>query len=138
MSRIKHSGIVKSIDEGHIRVQITQTSACSSCKVAGHCNASESKEKIVDIYNVDNPSLYHIGDEVVVSATGRMGYNAVLLAFGIPFIVMLVFIYASFRLTHNEPVSAIVGLISLVLYYVILYTMRSKLSTKFAFKIDKE
>ena len=49
-NKISHSGIIKSITDGCIKVQIVQTSACAACKVSAHCNAAESKIKIVDVY----------------------------------------------------------------------------------------
>ena len=52
---IKHRGIVEKIDGSHIVVRIVQTSACSACSAKGLCNASESKEKQIDVYEV-NPS----------------------------------------------------------------------------------
>ena len=47
--KICHSGIVERIDDGCVHVRIVQTSACAACKVAGYCNAAESKEKIIDV-----------------------------------------------------------------------------------------
>ena len=49
-NKISHSGVIDRIDGGHVKVRIVQTSACAACKVAGYCNAAESKEKIVDVY----------------------------------------------------------------------------------------
>lgn len=46
---IKHRGIVENIEGSHVRVRIVQTSACSACSVKEHCNASESKEKLIDV-----------------------------------------------------------------------------------------
>ena len=48
-NRISHSGIVDSVVDGCVTVRILQTSAGAACKVASHCNASESKEKLVDV-----------------------------------------------------------------------------------------
>ena len=79
---IKHRGIVEKVDGMHITVRIVQTSACAACSAKGLCNASESKEKQIDVYEV-NPS-YQIGEEVVLCGTTSMGMRAVLLAFGVP------------------------------------------------------
>ena len=49
---IKHRGIVENIEGSHVRVRIVQTSACSACSVKGHCNASESKEKLIDVFDM--------------------------------------------------------------------------------------
>ena len=48
-NKIKHSGVVDGVDGTTVRVRILQSSACSACKVASHCNASETKEKLVEV-----------------------------------------------------------------------------------------
>ena len=49
MNKIKHTGIVDGVEGECVKVRILQASACSACKVAAHCNASEMKEKMVEI-----------------------------------------------------------------------------------------
>ena len=44
-NKIKHAGVVDGVEGECVRVRILQSSACSACKVAAHCNASETKEK---------------------------------------------------------------------------------------------
>ena len=64
-NKIKHSGVVENILGDSVQVRIVQTSACAACKVAGYCNASESKEKLVDVYHADTRNL-RVGDVVTV------------------------------------------------------------------------
>ena len=87
-NKITHSGIVKSIADGCIKVQIVQTSACAACKVASHCNASESKVKIVDVFTRDT-NIYQIGQEVTVWASKDVANRALLLGFGAPFLLLI-------------------------------------------------
>ena len=61
---IKHRGVVEKVEGAHVTVRIIQTSACAACSAKGLCNASESKEKQIDVYET-NPS-YQIGEEVVL------------------------------------------------------------------------
>ena len=57
---ITHQGRVESINEKHIKVRITQTSACASCEAKKLCNSSESKEKLIDIYADKANNYKHI------------------------------------------------------------------------------
>lgn len=66
-NKIKHNGVVDGVEEGCVRVRILQSSACSACKVAAHCNASETKEKIIEV-QVADAVKYQQGDSVVVVA----------------------------------------------------------------------
>ena len=134
---IQHLGTVESIEGSHIRVKIVQTSACATCAAHKFCNSSESKEKMIDIHTKD-ATFYHVGQTVKVFGTTSMGMQAVLWAFGIPFVVLVVVLYASMSFTvSNEPLSALISFCSLVLYYLILYMFRHRMSKKFVFTIGK-
>lgn len=132
---IKHRGIVENINGLHIQVRIVQTSACSACSIKGHCNASESKDKLIDVYD-NHAADYYKGQNVMVNGTTSMGMQAVILAFGVPFIVLFIALYATIQITGNELIAAVAGLLALVPYYLILYICRGKLSRKFFFTIE--
>ena len=119
---IKHRGIVENIEGSHVRVRIVQTSACSACSVKGHCNASESKEKLIDVFDM-KASSYRIGEEVMIYGTTSL--------------VLLITLFISMRLTGgNELRSALVALSALLPYYLIIYVCRNKLSKKFSFTLE--
>ena len=71
-----------------VRVRIVQTSACAACKVAGHCSAAESKEKVVEVVDC-RAAAYAPGDSVVVSIEPSTGRRAVILAFVVPFLILV-------------------------------------------------
>ena len=134
---IKHRGIVEKIDGSHIVVRIVQTSACSACSAKGLCNASESKEKQIDVYEV-NPA-YRIGEEVILCGTTSMGMKAVFLAFGIPVFLLLAALFVTMRVTEGDALlSAIVALVAVVPYYAVLYLMKDKMNKTFSFVIEKQ
>ena len=134
---IKHRGIVEKIDGSHVVVRIVQTSACSACSAKGLCNASESKEKQIDVYEV-NPA-YRIGEEVVLCGTTSMGMKAVFLAFGIPVLLLLAALFVTMRITDGDALlAAAVALLAVVPYYVVIYLMKDKMNKTFSFVIEKQ
>ena len=134
---IKHRGIVEKVDGSHIVVRIVQTSACSSCSAKGLCNASESKEKQIDVYEA-NPS-YQIGEEVMVCGTTSMGMRAVLLAFGVPLLILVLALGVSMKLTGEDALlSSGIALLSVVPYYIGIYFCKDKLNRTFSFTIEKK
>ena len=134
---IKHRGIVEKVDGSHIVVRIVQTSACSSCSAKGLCNASESKEKQIDVYEA-NPS-YQIGEEVMVCGTTSMGMRAVLLAFGVPLLILVLALGVSMKLTSEDALlSSGIALVSVVPYYIAIYFCKDKLNRTFSFTIEKK
>ena len=135
-AKISHSGIVESISEGCVQVRILQTSACAACKVAGHCHASESKEKIVDVLNVGDASHLKVGDGVVVSASRDVANRALLLGFGVPFLILVSVLFIMLQLVSDEGLAALAALLALLPYYGLLYLMRDRIQQKMAFSIE--
>ena len=133
---IRHEGTVESVDGEHIRVRIVQHSACSACKVASHCSASESKEKIVDVLNVANTESLKKGDAVVVSASGDVAGSALLLGFGLPFVVLVAVLVVVLLLTDNEGLAAVSALVALIPYYAVLWLFRDRIRRKMAFELE--
>ena len=132
---IQHVGTVESIAGIHVRVKIVQTSACATCAAHKYCNSSESKEKMIDVYTKD-AAHYQVGQTVHVLGTTSMGMRAVLWAFGVPFVVLVAVLYATWMVTGgDEPLSALAALVSLALYYLCLYFCRDKMAKRFVFTI---
>ena len=133
---IKHQGIVESIEGCHVKVKILQSSACSSCSVKGHCNLSETKEKLIDIYD-KHADGYTVGQNVVVCGTTAMGMKAVVLAFVVPFLVLFVALFATMKITGgDEAVSALASLCALLPYYLVIYLCRHKTSSSYSFFLE--
>lgn len=135
-TKISHSGIVESISEGCVQVRILQASACAACKVAGHCHASESKEKIVDVLNVRDASHLKVGDSVIVSASRDVANKALLLGFGVPFLILVSVLFIMLKVVSDEGLAAITAILALMPYYGVLYLMRDRIQQKIAFSIE--
>ena len=146
-NRISHSGVIQSIKDGCIKVQIVQTSACAACKVASHCrstlshgsskNAAESKLKLVDVLGADTKK-YEVGQQVTVWASKDVANQALLLGFGAPFLILICVLMVALKLTDNEGVAALTALGSLVPYYVALWLMRGKIQQRISFNLEDE
>ena len=134
--KIRHSGVIDSIAEGVVKVRILQQSACAACKVAGYCHASESKEKLVDV-SCDNVAAYHVGQEVVVTALRQVAFRATLLAFIVPLIILMVVLVVAIRVTGSEAVAALSALGALMLWYSLLWLLRSTISSQVSFQIEE-
>lgn len=137
-NKISHSGVIDRIDGGHVKVRIVQTSACAACKVAGYCNAAESKEKIVDVYCDSVAKTLTVGQPVTVTASGEVASRALLWAFGVPFLLMVSVLFVVLRWTDNEGLAALSGLGALLPYYNILWLFRDKMRKQLAFSLEVE
>ena len=132
---IKHDGIVDSIEGECIHVRIVQASACAACGAKSLCSAAESKEKIVDVYGAD-VNAYQVGQRVMVEGAASMGMKAVRLAFLFPLVLMVVAVALAMTLTDgNEAAGAIAALLSLTVYFLVLFAGKKRLMSEFRFSI---
>jgi len=136
--RIKHTGVIERVGEGHLVVRIEQQSACAACSAKGHCTAADKKEKMVDVYNFDASEDYRVGETVTVIAATQVGMKAVNYAFSIPFIVLVAVLFAAMRLSGSEAVAAASAIAAVGVYYFALYLMRGKLREKLSFSVERE
>lgn len=135
-NKISHPGVVDGIEGDCVKVRIVQTSACAACKVAAHCNASESKEKLVDVFGCDT-AKYATGQEVVVSASREVANRALLLGFGLPLLLLIGVLLMVLRWTGDEGMAALASLGVLVPYYIVLWLLRDSIRQRVAFRIEE-
>lgn len=136
-SKIRHVGVVETISNDRMGVRIVQSSGCSGCKVAAHCTASDQREKLIDIYDQRSITGHRVGDEVVVVSTLSTGMRAVTLGFVIPFLILIIVLFAALYLTSSEGMSALLSIGALVPYYLLLYGFRDRMRAQFSFVIER-
>lgn len=135
---IKHQGIVAGIESAILKVKITQTSACAACSAKGMCHASEQKEKCIDIPFIPEQSQYQIGDSVTIMGKESMGLKAVLLAFVLPFCILITALAIILHLfPGREAEAALASMACLIPYYLILYAFREKVGRAFTFELEQ-
>jgi len=132
---IRHEGIVMSTDKELAHIRIVQTSACSACKAKSMCMSAESREKEMDAVMLEPMKP---GDKVEVEVRERLAWKAVLLAYILPFIVMVGLIAVlDFVTEWPEEVVGTVSLCGIALYYIGLSVFRHRLQTQFSFTARK-
>ena len=132
---IRHEGIVLSTDGKMAHIQIVQSSACSACKAKAMCSSSESQTKEMDALMLE-PMV--AGDRVEVEVREHLAWRAVLLAYILPFVVMMVVI-AVLELTTglDEAVVGTLSLCAIALYYIGLSVFKHRLQKQFTFTARK-
>jgi sigma-E factor negative regulatory protein RseC len=77
-----------------------------------------------------------VGDSVVVSASRDVANKALLLSFGVPFLILVSVLLIMLKLISEEGIAALVSLLALIPYYVALYFLRDRIQQKIAFSIE--
>ena len=144
---IKHDGIVIAVNgDGTVLVRIVQTSACASCKAKAMCASAESKEK--EILAIGD-GLLAIGDEAEVMVQQKIGWKAVLLAYVLPFVVLMAVValgnwlwaIGDGQLVMGKNGEAIIGTVALCamgVYYIVLGFFKDKIQKEFSFTARKK
>ncbi|MBR1958523.1 MAG: SoxR reducing system RseC family protein, partial [Tidjanibacter sp.] len=81
-------------EEGRIEAEMIVSSACGGCKAKEICGKSESQRRKVTIYN-DHTELYQVGQQITVYIEEVMGIKAVVYSYIVPFVLMLVALFAT-------------------------------------------
>lgn len=134
LEAIKHSGVIKKIDDQQYYVSIVTQSACASCSVKGVCTVSEMKDEIVEVPR-NKTENFAIGDRVEILMEKTQGTKAVMLGYVIPFLIVLATLIISLNLVSSEGIAGLVSIGVLIPYYLVLYFNRDNLKTAFRFRI---
>ena len=148
---IKHDGIIIALNEdGTALVRIVQTSACAACKAKAMCASAESAEKEMTVVLLGDEQ-WAVGNEVEVMVQQKMGWKAVVLAYLLPFFLMLAVMFIGNGLlamgdgatgllgdeAKREAVLGTVALCAMALYYLVLGMFKDKLQKEFSFTARK-
>ena len=135
---IKHDGIIIALNEdGTALVRIVQTSACSACKAKAMCASAESAEKEMTVVLLGD-GQWAVGDTVEVMVQQKMGWKAVVLAYLLPFFVMLAVMFVGNAIwAVREEILGTVALCAMALYYLVLGMFKDKLQKEFSFTARK-
>jgi sigma-E factor negative regulatory protein RseC len=126
---VSHKGVVVAVDGRRLKVQIESVSACAACHAKGMCTLSDKEEKLIDI-EMPNGMEKKVGDVVTVVVTQQRGMQAVVLAYILPALVVILSLVGLLKIV-SEPVAIILSLLSLAVYYILLYLFRNRISSKF-------
>lgn len=129
-----HDGVVTAVAEDKVTVEIPVSSACAQCHAKAVCGSDIGEARIIPVKRKDDGSL-KLGDRVVVAINRTMGMKAVLLAYLIPLVILLVLLLTLQRLFGNEVVAGLVSIGIVLVYYGVLAIFRKKIDRGFEFNI---
>ena len=132
--QIDHVGTITKIENEKITVSILNVSACSGCHAKSACSMSDMKEKDIDI--IDYSNAFKIDEKVKVVYQESLGWLALVLAYVLPFVLVLITLFIASVFT-DELTSGLLALAILLPYYSLLYFFKDRLKKTFSFTIHK-
>ena len=134
---ICREGIVRAIDGDDVSVEIIVSSACSGCHAKSICIPSDRRQEVITVKNSRHED-YRVGETVELLLENAAGNKAVVLAYVLPLVVLLVLLFGCYALTRHELLSVGVGVLGVVLYYLILKSASKKVEQGIVFGIRKK
>jgi sigma-E factor negative regulatory protein RseC len=129
-------GIVRAVRGEDIDVEITVSSACSECHAKSICIPSDQRQEFVTAQALYGET-FQIGERVHLVLKQKAGWKAILIAYLIPFLVLIAALFGSYAIFRNELASVIASLLFLVAYYFLLKHFRHKIDKQFTFFVTK-
>lgn len=132
---LREEGVVTEIKNGQIKIELMITSDCDTCTTKEICKSGKMKYLILK-----NDNNYKIGDLVVIEVLGRDVLKTVVLLYGIPTILVLVTLFATyFGIESSDGLySILIPFISIGIYYFFLSHYLKKTSNLNRLKIYKK
>ncbi len=136
MRNIEHEGIIISKSGDCAVVEIVSKSACADCHAKGMCSASDMKKKHVDVRSMGEG--YAVGEKVRVVAAESLGVSAILLAYVMPLLVVVLVLVACAVAKTDDAMAGLSSLGAAAIYFVVLALFRGRLQRTFIFSIQKQ
>jgi sigma-E factor negative regulatory protein RseC len=138
-ARIVHEGKIVEMDKESISVEIVNKSACAACHAKGVCGASDEQVRTIVLPQTLATATagYQVGDSVKLVLSASLGMKAVILAYGLPLLVLLVAILVFSALKLEQLYVGLFSLAAVAVYYIIFAIFRDKLDKEFVFHIEQ-
>lgn len=130
---IEHEGIVEAVNAETVFVRISRSLACHSCSAGNLCGMNDASDKVLEI--PVRSSSFQSGDKVTVGIPKKSAFNGVLVAFIIPSVLLLIFIFVFNLLKMSDLYSAVFALGIVAIYMICLGLFRQFLKQKFVLKV---
>lgn len=132
---ISHEGIITKITDDELEIKILAQSACAACHAKSACTMGDQAEKILTIPRPEGREFHLLQKVNVVMAVGQ-GNKAAVLAYLLPIVLLLAVLFVCLGLGLGEGLSALIGILALVPYYLVLYLRRDKLKKRFEYLVE--
>ena len=131
--KIEYRGVITAVRPGILQIEIRDETACAVCSAQKSCCMSGNREKRLEVPFTSGD--YRPGDKVTVTGKTSMGLKAVLFAFILPLILILITLLAASSMKVGEREVALICLASLAIYFIIIYFFKNKFKKIFTFAV---
>ena len=120
----EHIGLISAVDGSKVSVRLVDDPTCHSCSMASFCNMDEDRSLLELDSQVPG---WKVGEEVMVKLRNSAGLTATLLAYVLPFLLVVATLLLILKLGYGEMIAASVSLLVLVPYYIVVHLLKGRL-----------
>jgi positive regulator of sigma E activity len=135
-SCIEQKGVIEKIDNGFAVVNVDVVAACDLCHSKSSCDIPGKSPRKIRVPVQDGS--YESGDEVTIVMKRSLGLQASLIAYLVPFLLVLVALVVFTSLKMNELLAGLFSLLILIPYIFCLYFFRERLKRTFTLTLRKD
>lgn len=133
---IRHRAVVTAVESGRgVSVRILDKDACDGCAAASLCHSASPDGSTEIFIETHDASRYHKGDTVEIEGTERLHRKAIRLVTVYPTLTVIAVMTGVYLLTANQLAAALSALAVMLLFFILLWIARGRLSREFAFRI---
>lgn len=132
---IRQKATIVKITKSDIELEVCRPEACAACKARSACTSESEDGKRISLTNDGVPR--EVGDEVYLSITNAVGLKATLIAYLTPVVIVLILVLVLEHFNVGEKSAGAITLGALVLYFLLLRLMRTKLNKEITIQIEK-
>jgi sigma-E factor negative regulatory protein RseC len=134
-SCIEQKGVIEEIANGRAKVRISSFTACSDCHAQNSCVFFGNTTRYIDVPVHEDE--FCKGESVQISIKRTHGLKASILAYLIPFVIMIIILILLSFFHINELISGVVAMLTVFLYFLAFYFFRNRMHKAFTFILSK-
>jgi sigma-E factor negative regulatory protein RseC len=131
---ITHAGVVTKCSNSRALIRLAVKSECHSCTIKNICGIDQSDKSLIEV----PAGNLHIGDAVQLTVTTSFGFTALMWAYMIPFLLVVMALFASYYLGLSEALSGLFSLAILVPYFLALYFLKERIKNQLQYQVHKK
>ncbi len=128
MRNVRQQGEIIKVEGEHVWIKFADPSeACGNCR---GCLRLSGKQREAQVLKLQYDRKVDIGDRMMIEYPSERIFQSMLVLYGLPVIGLFIGYFLTLYFTSNDSISALVALVSLVLFIVVARLIAGKLDAK--------
>ena len=129
-------GVVLNVEQEQLTVRVSGDCHCDGCAIVAFCGSKNDDDNVT--LHTPDAFKFKPGDMIQFEPSTGAQWNGILLAFGVPILIIAVAMLATLGAGYSELIAALAAALGCGLYFIIMGTFfRHRLETAMNWKITR-